>query len=102
MNIPYLGNIIETINNTFISGYTTIIEWIYGSSSQPDNNTFPSPESISRSSSGSSSGGSTSSSITIKDLRSYRDPFDEIPITPPLTRAGTPLPLYEDVLSQWD
>jgi len=99
-SIPYLGNVIEYINNSITSTYTSISEWLFGSNSTPENSTIQAPESISRSSSGSSSGGSASSSITIRDLRPYRDPFDEIPITPPSTRPGTPIP--EDMLSNWD
>jgi hypothetical protein len=72
-NIPYLGDVINNIMNLFS-----------GSDSQPPST----PESISRS----SSSGSSSSTITLRDLRSNSN----WRITPPNSRPTTPLHTLED------
>lgn len=104
--IPYLGGVIDNLNSLISSIYldtksylTSWYDYLVSNNSTTNNN-LPAPESISRSSSGSSSSGSTyssSSTITLRDLRT-----PELPITPPLSRSSTPLPLPEDVVNNWE
>jgi hypothetical protein len=80
-NIPYLGDVINIINNQI----NFIIDWFTGRDGSSDGLNISNPESISRSNSGSS----TSSQITLKDLRNRNNsPL----FTPPNSRPETPLP----------
>lgn len=93
--------------NTFISSCFTDTktlvsswyDWLTGNNTTVNNN-IPAEDSISRNSSGSSSTRSTSSGSTISSSSTIKLSYlrtDRLPITPPLSRSATPLPLPEDI-----